>query len=53
MISWDLKARGYRPIGLDIGHDSIKMIQLAIKKDCISVVAADKVRSEPNITDHS
>ncbi len=53
MISWDLKTRGYRPIGLDIGHDSIKMIQLAIKKDCISVVAADKVRIEPNINDDS
>ncbi len=53
MISWDFKTHGYRPIGLDIGHDSIKMIQLAIKKDCISVVAADKVRIEPNINNDS
>lgn len=51
MISWKLKTRGVRPIGLDIGHNSIKMIQLAIKGNNISVVAADKVRFDPEIND--
>ena len=49
MISWKLKTRGVQPIGLDIGHNSIKMIQLAINGGHISVVAADKVRLDPNI----
>ncbi len=49
MISWRLKTRGLRPIGLDIGHHSIKMIQLATNKGQISVVAADKVRIDPGI----
>ncbi len=44
MISWGLKTRGLRPIGLDIGHNSIKMIQLAINGEQISVLAADKIR---------
>jgi type IV pilus assembly protein PilM len=34
---------------LDIGHDSIKMIQLAVNGGHISVVAARKVRIDPNI----
>ena len=38
------------PIGLDIGHDSIKMIQLASSTDHLTVVAAGKVRLE-NSTD--
>ncbi|MEE9370074.1 MAG: pilus assembly protein PilM [Sedimentisphaerales bacterium] len=49
MISWKLKTRSVRPIGLDIGHNSIKMIQLAINEGRISVLAADKVRLDPNI----
>jgi len=49
MISWKLKNRSVRPIGLDIGHNSIKMIQLAISGGNISVVAADEVRFDPNI----
>ena len=49
MISWKLKTRSVRPIGLDIGHNSIKMIQLAINEGHISVLAADKVRLDPNI----
>ena len=49
MISWKLKTRGVRPIGLDIGHNSIKMIQLAINGGHISVVAADKIRIDPGI----
>jgi len=49
MISWRLKTRSLRPIGLDIGHDSIKMIQLAVNNDRVSVIAADKVRVDANI----
>jgi type IV pilus assembly protein PilM len=49
MISWKLKTRGVRPIGLDIGHNFIKMIQLAINGGHISVVAADKTRIDPGI----
>jgi len=32
MISWKPKTRGQRPIGLDIGHNSIKMIQNQAKR---------------------
>jgi type IV pilus assembly protein PilM len=46
MISWMLKTRGLQPIGLDIGHSSIKMIQLAINGEHISILAANKVRVE-------
>jgi type IV pilus assembly protein PilM len=49
MISWKMKTRGQRPIGLDIGHNSIKMIQLAINGGHISVLAADKSRIDPRI----
>ena len=35
-----------RPIGLDIGHDSIRMIQLAIRDDKIVVHAAEEARLE-------
>lgn len=38
----------HRPIGLDIGSDSVKMIQFEIKDGRGSVVAADKVRIERN-----
>jgi type IV pilus assembly protein PilM len=44
MIGWKLKTRGLQPIGLDIGHNSIKMIQLAMNGGHISILAADKVR---------
>ncbi len=43
MISWKLKTRGQQPIGLDIGHNSIKMIQLAVNEGHISILAADMV----------
>jgi len=43
MLSWKLKTSNYLPIGLDIGHSSIKMIQLAVIGSQMSVVAADKV----------
>ncbi len=49
MISWKLKTRSLRPIGLDIGHHSIKMIQLATNDGQISVIAADKVRIDPGV----
>lgn len=46
MIRWGMRTRGLRPIGLDIGHNSIKMIQLAINVEQISVIAADEIRLE-------
>jgi len=49
MISLKLKTRSQRPIGLDIGNSSIKMIQLAVNDGHISVLAADKVRIDPGI----
>ena len=44
MISWSLKTRGLQPIGLDIGHNSIKMIQLLMNGEQVSVIAARKAR---------
>jgi type IV pilus assembly protein PilM len=49
MISWGLKTRCLRPIGLDIGHSSIKMIQLQMNGEQISVIAAQKARIDPSI----
>src|SRR4030042_2204704 len=49
MLNWNLKRRPLQPIGLDIGHSSIKMIQLAIDKEHVSIIAADKVRIDGNI----
>jgi len=49
MISWGLKTRGLQPIGLDIGHNSIKMIQLLANGEQISVIAARKARIDPGI----
>lgn len=49
MINWKLKNRNLQPIGLDIGHNSIKMIQLAINDGHVSIVAADKVRIDSGI----
>jgi len=49
MISWRLKTQSQRPIGLDIGHNSIKMIQLAVNGGHISVLAAGKVRIDAGI----
>ena len=49
MISSKLKIRGQRPIGLDIGHSSIKMIQLATNGGHISALAANKVCVEPRV----
>ncbi len=49
MISWGLKTRNLRPIGLDIGHNSIKMIQLVINGEQISVLAADEARIDADV----
>jgi type IV pilus assembly protein PilM len=49
MISWKLKSRSLLPIGLDIGHNSVKMIQLVMNGGQISVLAADKVRIDRSI----
>ncbi len=49
MMSWTLKTRGLRPIGLDIGHNSIKMIQLVMNGEHVGVLAADKVRVDPSV----
>ncbi len=52
MISWNLKNRSVRPIGLDIGHNSVKMLQLAGNGGQISVVAADKVRISSHVDEN-
>lgn len=44
MTNWKLKIRKHQPIGLDLGSNSIKMIQLAKDQTGIRVVAAEKVR---------
>lgn len=51
MISWALKTRCLLPIGLDIGHNSIKMIQLLVNGEQLSVIAAQKAYVDHNITD--
>jgi len=52
MVEFGLKMRHIRPIGLDIGNSSIKMIQLAVTGDRISVAAADRVRIEESLYDN-
>lgn len=49
MITWKLKTRTLRPIGLDIGHNSIKMIQLMTNGSQTSVIAADKACFHPTL----
>jgi type IV pilus assembly protein PilM len=49
MVAWGLKIRGQQPIGLDIGHNSIKMIQLSINEEQISVIAADETRIDAGV----
>ena len=51
MISWALKTRGILPIGLDVGHNSIKMIQLMVNGEQFSVIAAQKTHIDHNISD--
>jgi len=43
MINFKLKNQNYLPIGLDIGHSSIKMVQLAKNGGQIRVLDAQKV----------
>lgn len=50
MIAWKLKTRNHSPIGLDIGHDSIKMIQLTASGGRIGVLAADKVKIDSSLS---
>jgi type IV pilus assembly protein PilM len=49
MLPWSLKIRSQQPIGLDIGHNSVKMIQLSINEGHISVIAADETRIDVGI----
>ena len=49
MIRWKLKNRSLCPIGLDIGHSSVKMIQLAMNGGQTSVIAAGKARIDAGI----
>lgn len=49
MVTWGIKFRTQQPIGLDIGHNSIKMIQLDIDDEQISVIAADETRIDTGI----
>lgn len=51
MIGWNVKKRSVRPIGLDIGHNSVKMLQLSASGGQMSVLAADKMRISPNADD--
>jgi len=49
MIDLKFKTRGVCPIGLDIGHSSVKMIQLAVSGGYRSVVAAAKTAIDPGL----
>ncbi|MCP4610810.1 MAG: pilus assembly protein PilM [Planctomycetes bacterium] len=51
MLSWALKSRGLLPIGLDVGNNSIKMIQLLVNGEQLSVIAAQKARIDHGIND--
>lgn len=52
MTSWNLKTRSTRPIGLDIGHSSVKMIQLGVSGGRIGVLAAEKMCIKANVDDN-
>lgn len=49
MISFKLKKKHYRPIGLDIGHDSVKMIQFVGDGDNLCIAAASKTAIDKDI----
>jgi len=51
MIGFGWKNQSLRPIGLDIGNDYIKMIQLVCGKGHISVQAAGKMRIDNCVKD--
>lgn len=40
--NWIPKSQKILPIGLDIGHSSIKMVQLALCDDAVSILASDQ-----------
>ena len=46
-----LLTRKIKPIGLDIGHNAIKMIQFAVEAGRVALIAADEVRFDPDTTD--
>jgi type IV pilus assembly protein PilM len=47
MTRWEFKTRGMCPVGLDIGHSSVKMIQLVVSGGYRSVIAAAKTDIDP------
>jgi len=49
MINFGLTNNTYRPIGLDIGHSSIKMIQLMLNGDHLAVHASEQIKIDPEI----
>ena len=51
MVSWGLKIRGQQPIGLDVGHNSVRMIQLSIDDEQISVIAVDETHIDAGLND--
>jgi type IV pilus assembly protein PilM len=51
MVSWTFKKRNRRPIGLDLGHDFVKMIQLDVRNGYAGVIAAGKAQLAVNIND--
>ena len=52
MVNLSFVNKNTLPIGLDIGHGWIKMVQL-VRNDLISVVSAEKSRAERELTDPS
>jgi type IV pilus assembly protein PilM len=44
-----MKPKRCGPIGLDIGHDYIKMVQLSVDKGTSSVIAAEKMRIDRDL----
>jgi len=51
MAGWGMKTQYRRPIGIDVGYDSIKMIQLVLHGGNRSVIAAEKVQLPSEIND--
>jgi len=49
MINFGFNTPSCGPIGLDIGHSSIKMVQLAVNNSRIKLLAADVVRFDAEI----
>jgi type IV pilus assembly protein PilM len=49
MISFINKPKGCRPIGIDIGNHSVKMLQLAVNGGHTQVIAASETAVDPSI----